>query len=331
MRGAGGQRDVVGIGNAIVDVLVQADDEVLERHGLIKGTMALVDFERAELLYEELGPGVACSGGSAANTMAGLAALGGSGAYIGKVGDDTLGTAFRSEIRAVGVAYDTPPAAAGLPTGRCVVLVTPDAQRTMSTYLGASSTLGPGDLDPATIASATITFLEGYLWDLVPAQQALQQAAEIAHRAGRKVAMTLSDPFCVDRHREAFRALVDRHVDILLANELELISLYSTGDLDEALDELRGRVQVAAVTRSAQGSIILAGNARVEVAAETVGPVVDTTGAGDLYASGFLFGLARGLDLPTCGRIASLAAGEVISHFGARPATSLKELIEREA
>jgi sugar/nucleoside kinase (ribokinase family) len=326
---SGSLKDLVGIGNAIVDVLAHTDDGFLERHGMTKGTMTLIDAERAEALYQAIASGVECSGGSAANTMAGLASLGGDGAYIGKVKDDLLGRVFQRDIRAVGVAYDTPLAVSGPATARCLILVTPDAQRTMNTYLGASAMLAPDDIDPAVIEGAKITFLEGYLWDPEPAKQAFLRSAEIAHRAGRKVALSLSDPFCVDRHREEFRELVHRHVDILLCNEAEIISLYETSGFDEALDRLRGRCQIAAITRGAEGAVILSGEDVIRVAAEPVSEVVDTTGAGDLFASGFLFGLTRDEDLATCGRLGGIAAGEIISHFGARPEVSLKALVEQ--
>jgi sugar/nucleoside kinase (ribokinase family) len=274
-----------------------------------------------------MGPAVEVSGGSVGNTMAGLASLGGSGGYIGKVRDDFLGQVYRHDITAVGIRFDTPAATSGPGTARCLVLVTPDGQRTMGTYLGACADLGPADIDPDLIAEAEITYLEGYLYDPPQAQEALRKAATVAHAAGRKVALSLSDPFCVGRHRNAFRDLVDGHIDILFANEAEICSLYETADFAEAAAAVRGHVAIAALTRSAAGSVILADSAEHVVAAAPVAHVVDTTGAGDLYAAGFLYGLTRGLPLPTCGAIGSLCAAEIISHVGARPETVLSRLV----
>jgi sugar/nucleoside kinase (ribokinase family) len=318
---------VLGIGNAIVDVLAHTDDAFLEGNQLAKGSMTLIDAERAIELYGRMDSVVECSGGSTANSMAGLASLGGASVYIGKVRDDALGQVFSRDIRAAGVAFDSSPAATGPPTGRCLIFVTPDAQRTMQTLLGASATLGPDDIDQETVQGAAITLLEGYLWDPEPAKRAFLRAAGIAHAAGRKVALTLSDPFCVERHREEFRDLVDSHVDVLFANEEEIVSLYQTETLAQALGTLRGRCEVAAITLGKQGSVVLSGSEIIRVAAEPVAEVMDTTGAGDLYAAGFLFGLSDGRDLATCARIGSIAAGEIISHFGARPETSLKNVI----
>jgi sugar/nucleoside kinase (ribokinase family) len=318
--------DVVGIGNAIVDVIAQADDAFLARQGLVKGSMQLVDAARAEALYGLMGPGIEVSGGSAGNTMAGIASLGGKGAYIGKVRDDELGRVFAHDMRAIGVRFDTPPLTAGPPTARSLILVTPDAQRTMNTFLGASIELGPEDVTPEVVRGARVTYLEGYLYDPPRAKEAFLKAADLAHGAGRKVSLTLSDPFCVERHRAGFRSLVEGHIDILFANEAEIRALYETPDFDAAVRAVRGRCEVAALTRSAKGSVVVTADATHVIAAEKVEKLVDTTGAGDLYASGFLFGLTHGRDLPTCGRLGSLAAGEVIGHFGARPETSLKEL-----
>jgi sugar/nucleoside kinase (ribokinase family) len=319
--------DVVGIGNAIVDVIAHADDAFLAREALVKGTMTLIDAERAEALYRMMGSAVEISGGSVGNTMAGLASLGGRGAYIGKVRDDLLGEIYRHDITAVGVRFHTPAATSGAGTARCLILVTPDGQRTMNTYLGACADLGPADIDPEVIAAAQITYLEGYLFDPPQAQEAFRKAAAIAHAAGRKVALSLSDPFCVGRHRGAFRDLVGGHVDILFANEVEICSLYQTTDFTAAAAAVRGHVAIAALTRSAEGSVILADGAEHHIAAAPVARVVDTTGAGDLYASGFLFGLTRGRPLPTCGEIGSLCAAEIISHVGARPETALSRLV----
>jgi len=318
--------DVVGIGNALVDVLSQADEDEVTRQGLVKGTMHLVDEARARTLYEAMGPGVEMSGGSAANTVVGVASFGGRAHYVGKVRDDQLGEVFGHDLRATGVGYDTPRATSGPPTGRCLILVTPDAQRTMSTFLGASVRLGPADVDPRLIARGRILYLEGYLFDPPEAQEAFRAAAAIAHEAGRKVALTLSDPFCVERHRAAFLDLVEHHVDILFANELEICALYQVRDFDAALPHVRGHCELAALTRSAKGSVLVNGSRMHVVRAHPVEAVVDTTGAGDLYASGVLYGLAQGLDLPTCGRLGSLAAAEVIAHVGARPMVPLAEL-----
>ena len=319
--------DLVGIGNAIVDVIAHADDAFLAREGLVKGTMTLIDAPRAEALYQLMGPAVEISGGSVGNTMAGLASLGGTGAFIGKVRDDFLGGVYRHDITAVGVRFDTRAATNGPGTARCLVLVTPDGQRTMGTYLGASADLGPADIDPDVIVAAQITYLEGYLFDPPHAKEALRKAAAIAHTAGRKVALSLSDPFCVGRHREAFRDLVNEHVDILFANEAEICSLYETADFAAAAAAVRGHVAIAALTRSAEGSVILAEGAEYLIPAAPVARIVDTTGAGDLFAAGFIYGLTRDLPVPTCGGIGSLCAAEIIGHVGARPETSLSRLV----
>ena len=319
--------DVLGIGNAIVDVIARAEEAFLEREGLVKGTMALIDAERAAALYDMMGPAIEASGGSTANTMAGLASLGGAGAFIGKVHEDVLGEVFRHDLTAQGVRFDTPAATSGPATARCLILVTQDGQRTMNTFLGACADLGPDDIDPEIVGAAQVTYLEGYLFDPPLAQQAFRKAAAIAHSAGRRVALSLSDPFCVERHRAAFRDLVAGHIDILFANEVEICSLYETADFAAAAAALRGHVGIAALTRSAQGSIILADGAEYPVAAAPVARVVDSTGAGDLYAAGFLYGLTRALPLPICGEIGSLCAAEIISHFGARPEVDLSQLL----
>ena len=319
--------DVVGIGNAIVDVIAHAEDSFLAGEGLVKGTMTLIDADRADALYRMMGPGIEASGGSAGNTMAGIASLDGTGAYIGKVRDDFLGQVYRHDITAAGVRFETLAATAGPATARCLILVTPDGQRTMNTYLGACVELGPADIDPDVITAARITYLEGYLFDPPLAQEAFRKAAAIAHSAGRQVALSLSDPFCVSRHRAAFRDLVDGHVDILFANEAEICSLYETDDFGAAAAAVRTHVAIAALTRSAAGSVILVEGVEHPVAAAPVARVVDTTGAGDLYASGFLFGLTRTLPLPACGEIGSLCAAEIISHFGARPEVNLSQLL----
>jgi sugar/nucleoside kinase (ribokinase family) len=321
--------DVLGIGNAIVDVIAHADEGFLEREALAKGAMTLIDADRAEELYRKMGPAVESSGGSTANTMAGIASLGGSGAYIGKVRDDLLGEVFRHDLTAQGVRFSTPAATDGPGTARCLILVTSDGQRTMGTYLGACVDLGPCDIDAVLVGSAQVTYLEGYLFDPPQAQLAFREAAAIAHAAGRRVALSLSDPFCVGRHRAAFRELVDGHVDILFANEAEICSLYETSDFAAAAAAVRVHVAIAALTRSAAGSVILADGAEHAVVAAPVPRVVDTTGAGDLYAAGFLYGLTRGIELPTCGAIGSLCAAEIISHVGARPEAALSTLVAR--
>jgi sugar/nucleoside kinase (ribokinase family) len=318
--------DVVGIGNAIVDVIAHSDDAFLTQQGLDKGGMTLVDTARAEALYAVMGPGIEASGGSAGNTMAGIASLGGAGAYIGKVRDDELGDVFRHDMTAIGVRFTTTPATSGPPTARCLILVTPDAQRTMNTFLGACVDLGPEDVDPAIIAAAQVTYLEGYLFDPPRAKEAFRKAASLAHAAGRRVSLSLSDPFCVGRYRDEFRDLVANHVDVLFANESEICSLYETDDFDAAAAQVRGQCEIAALTRSAKGSVVVAGDHTHLIDAARVEKVLDTTGAGDLYASGFLFGLTHGRDLTTCGKLGSLCAAEAISHFGARPETPLKTL-----
>ncbi len=317
--------DVVAIGNALVDVLSSESDEFVRAQGMDKGAMALIDTERAEALYAAMGPGIEISGGSAANTSAGVASLGSTAAYIGRVSDDQLGTVYTHDLRSVGVRFETTPATDGLPTGRSLIVVTPDAERTMNTYLGASSELTAEDVDPDLIGGATYTYLEGYLWDSPDAQEAYRFAADLAHDAGRKVALTLSDAFVVDRHRETFLELIEGSVDVLFANASELESLYEVEHFDAAVRLVRHHCEIAAITRGPDGSVLLAGDDVVEVPVEPIpgGRVVDSTGAGDLYAAGVLHGLVRGRDLLTCGRLGGLAASEVISHLGARPQVSL--------
>jgi len=318
--------DILGIGNAIVDVVAPTDDSFLSRHDMHKGTMALVDAATAERLYAAMPPGQESSGGSAANTCAVAAGLGARVAYLGKIAEDQLGTVFTHDIRAVGVHFPSTPLRGGAPTARCLILVTPDGQRTMNTFLGACVTLDATDVDPSLVADAAVTYLEGYLFDPPAAQAAFRAAAAAAHAAGRQVALSLSDPFCVNRHRAAFRDLVAGHVDILFANEAEITALYEANDFAIAAELVRADVGLAALTRSEAGSLILRGSETVQVAAEPT-VVVDTTGAGDAYAAGFLAGLTAGRDLAACGRIASIAAAEVISHYGARPQTDLRALV----
>ncbi len=319
--------DVLGIGNAIVDVLARAEEDFLLRQGMRKGGMALIDADRAEAIYQAMGPAVEVSGGSAANTIVGVASLGARAAFIGKVKDDMLGRAFAHDIRAAGVTFVTTPAADGAPTGRCYVLVTPDGERTMNTFLGAAQDLHPADIDAEMIAASAITYLEGYLWDPKNAKDAFLKAAMIAHDAGRIVALTLSDAFCVDRWRDEFLHLMrSRTGDLIFANETELHSLYQTADFDAAAAALRADVEAAVVTRSEKGCLVIGPDGTEAVPAFPVERVVDTTGAGDLFAAGFLCGLARGADDRTCGRLGALAAAEVIQHLGARPEASLKDL-----
>jgi sugar/nucleoside kinase (ribokinase family) len=319
--------DVLGIGNAIVDVISRADEAFLTKHALNKGAMTLIDEARAETLYAAMGPGVEVSGGSCGNTMAGVASFGGKGAYIGKVRNDQLGAVFGHDLRATGVAFDTAQSTDGPATARCLILVTPDAQRTMNTYLGACTRLGPSDIDVSRVAAAQVTYVEGYLWDAPEAKKAVLKAFDAAHAAGRKVSITLSDAFCVDRYRAEFRQLIRDKVDILFANEAEIKSLYQVTSFEEALAAVRAENKVCALTRSEKGSMIVHGQETHSIAAARVAKVVDTTGAGDLYAAGFLYGFTRNLPLGECARLGGLAAAEVISHVGARPELPLVQLV----
>lgn len=321
------RHDVLCIGNAIVDVLGEATDALLEQHGMAKGGMTLVGEDLAGSLYAAMNVKRRASGGSAANTAAGVASLGGTAAYVGRVRDDELGAVFRKDIAASGVTFETAPSVAGPSTARCLVFVTPDGQRTMNTYLGASVLLGPADIDADLVSGAAVTYLEGYLWDPPEAKEAFRTAARIAHDAGRRVALSLSDRFCVDRHRAEFRELVENHVDILFGNEDEFVALYEAADFDAAVTALGDRCALAAITRGADGSVVIEGGRVDNVAAAPVERVVDTTGAGDLYAAGFLYGLARGYDPAECARIGGIAAAEIISHYGARPERPLSELL----
>ncbi len=319
--------DVIGIGNAVVDVIARAEDDFLVAHGMHKGGMALIEERRAEKIYQAMGPAVESSGGSAANTIVGVASFGARAAFVGKVKDDELGRAFAHDIRAARVAFDTEPASTGPSTARCYIMVTPDGERTMNTFLGAAQDLKPADIDEAKIASAALTYLEGYLWDPPQAKEAFVKAAAIAHKAGRRVALTLSDAFCVDRYRAEFLGLIRKGtVDIVFANEHELHSLYETADFDTAVMALRHDAKLAVITRSEKGCVVVTRNGVEAVQAMPIDRVVDVTGAGDLFAAGFLVGLARGKDHRTAARLGALAAAEVIQHIGARPAVSLKAL-----
>lgn len=321
--------DVTAVGNAIVDVLAEADDNFLAAQKLPKGAMNLIDAATAERLYALMGPGIESSGGSAGNTVAGIAALGGRAAYIGKVAQDQLGQVFTHDIRAIGVTYDTPPLQGGLPTARCLIFVTPDAQRTMQTFLGATTQLGPEDVSMDYITSSKVLYLEGYLWDQPRAKQAMRDAAVAAQKAGVKTSFTLSDSFCVARYRDEFIELVNNHIDILFANEHEILSLYQVENFDDALQHVRGHCEIAALTRSEKGSVIVRGNEVHVIDAEKGVKVVDTTGAGDAYAAGFLYAYTHGYDLATCGKLGGVMAAKVIGHYGARPQGDLKALASK--
>jgi sugar/nucleoside kinase (ribokinase family) len=319
--------DVLGIGNAIVDLIATAPEDFLLREKIQKGGMTLIDEPRAEHIYKAMGPATITSGGSAGNTMAGIASFGGKGAYIGKVRNDKLGEHFSHDIKAIGVDFLTSPATSGPATARCMILVTPDGERSMNTYLGACQNLTPDDVDAKQVQSAKVTYLEGYLWDPPAAKDAFRAASRIAHEAGRKVALTLSDSFCVDRYREEFLELMRSGlVDIVFANESELKSLYTTSDFDTAVNNIRNDVGLAVVTRSENGAMAVSRSETITVPAYPVAQVVDTTGAGDLFAAGFLFGYTTGKDMRTALRLGALAAAEVISHVGPRPLVSLKQL-----
>ena len=319
--------DVVGIGNALVDVIAHADDGFIQRESLVKGSMTLVDTDRALHLYRSLGAAVEMSGGSAANTVCGVASFGGRAAYIGKVSHDDLGDVFGHDLRAVGVQFAPGRPMNDMPTGRCIIVVTPDAQRTMNTYLGVSSFMSPGDVDEATVADGRVLYMEGYLFDRDDAKEAFRHAARVAHAAGREVSLTLSDSFCVDRHRDDFRALVEDEVDILFGNEEELCSLYELDTFEAAVAAVRRDSSLAVITRGPAGASVITRDSIVDVAAERVDQVLDTTGAGDLFAAGFLFGYTNGRDLATCGRLGAIAAAEVISHVGPRPLVELRTLV----
>ncbi|MBY0428429.1 MAG: adenosine kinase, partial [Alphaproteobacteria bacterium] len=317
-----------GIGNAIVDIIAQAEDDFLRREDIHKGSMTLIDADRAKQLFEKMGPTTTVSGGSAANTVAGIAGLGGKAAYIGKVFKDHLGGGFAHDMKALGIHYPTPAAETGAPTACCIILVTPDGQRSMNTFLGASTDFSVGDVDEASIAASQVVYLEGYLFDKPPAKEAFYQAVRLAKKHGRKVALSLSDGFCVDRHRADFHSLLKEGVDILFANEVEATALFQKNSLEESLASIAAAAPIAVVTRSEKGALVLSKGQTYKVAIEPVAKVVDTTGAGDSYAAGFLYGLTHGFDLPACGRIAAICAAEIISHIGPRPQTNLKKLLE---
>ncbi|MBR1216657.1 adenosine kinase [Bradyrhizobium sp. U87765 SZCCT0131] len=322
--------DVLGIGNAIFDILVRTDDAFLTRHGMAKGSMALIDEAQAAAIYAAMGPATEVSGGSAANTITGVAAFGARAAYVGKVKDDQIGRMYSHDIRAANVTFTTPVASDGPATGCSYILVTPDGERTMNTYLGAAQNLRPDDIDPEQIAAASITYLEGYLWDPADAKNAFVKASKIAHEAGRTVALTLSDAFCVHRYRDEFLELMrGGTVDLVFANEAELLSLYQSTDVDAALTQLGKDATFAVVTRSEKGCVVVTKDKTTAVPAFPIKELVDTTGAGDLFAAGFLFGLVRGASHEQAGRLGALAAAEIIQHIGARPQTSLKELAQK--
>jgi sugar/nucleoside kinase (ribokinase family) len=320
--------DVLGIGNAIVDILAPANEDFLNAEGIPKGMMTLIDENRAGELFKKMGPSTVVSGGSAANTMAGIASLGGKAAYIGKVRDDQLGGIFRHDIKAIGVHFETLPSPSGVSTASCMILITPDGQRSMNTYLGASTNLSTDELDEDLSRDSKVTYLEGYLFDKPPAQAAFLSAAQQAHKHGNKVALSLSDPFCVNRHRGAFQKLVSGNVDILFANEMEACALYEKNSLEEVFPLLSSACELAIVTCSENGAVILSQGKQIKTPAEKVERVVDSTGAGDLYAAGFLFGYTQDLPLEVCGRLGAICASEVISHVGPRPQTNLKELVK---
>ncbi len=326
---------VVAVGNALVDVIAQTSEEFIadqnKNHGMEKGAMTLIDETRAVELYSAMSDGTETSGGSAANTMAGFASFGGKGGFIGKVASDELGKVFQNDIRNQGLQFDTQPIAIGAHTGRCMILVTPDAQRTMNTFLGASVELNAEDVDKDLIANAKVTYLEGYLFDKEQAKQAFKTAAETAHKCGHRVSLSLSDPFCVDRHRDDFLDLVENHIDILFANEDEIKSLYQVDSFDEAKAKVSKNVEIAALTRGEKGAVIINGDDEFVIAAEAVDQVIDTTGAGDQFAAGFLYGFTEDMDMATCGKLGAIAAAEVISHIGPRPLVSLAELKAKAA
>ena len=323
--------DVLAIGNAIVDIIGQCDDAFLATHDCPKGHMRLVDAATVTKLYNDMGSAIEISGGSAANTAVGIASFGGKAGFIGKISDDEFGRIFAHDIKSAHVVFANAPVAGGAPTSRSLILVTPDGERTMNTLLGISTELGDAELDPEMIASAKVLYLEGYLYDRPEAKAAFRKAVALAKKSGREVALSLSDAFCVDRHRDEFKTLITQGIDILFANESEITSLFQTSDFNEAARQIAGKVKIAALTRGSTGSVIIFAGNQVSVPAQPVTKVVDTTGAGDLYAAGFLFGYTQGHDLAGAGRLGSIAAAEIISHTGARPATPLNTLAKTTA
>ncbi len=321
--------DVVALGHPLVDVLTHETDDVVARSGVERGAMTMVDAARSDEIYAQLGPAQETSGGSAANTAVGVASFGGTAAFIGRIADDAFGKVFAHDLRAAGVGFDVAPATDGSPTGRCLVIVAADAERTMCTYLGAGAEIDVEDVDADRIAGAAVTYLEGYLWDGPEAKDAIRRAATLAQAAGRRVAFTLSDPFCVERHRDEFRALVASSIDVLFANEDEITMLYQVDAFDDAARLVAEDCEIAVLTRGAKGSVMVSGSKRHEIAAVPIERLVDTTGAGDWYAAGFLYGLTHGHDLETCGNLGALGAAEVISHLGARPEAPLAERARR--
>ncbi len=322
--------DLVGIGNSIVDILVKTEDEFLTNHQLKKGSMCLIDEDQASKLYESCISDQKISGGSAANTIAGFAMLGGKAGFIGRVKNDSLGETFTNEIREIGVIYETPPAEIGYPTAQCFVFVTPDAERTMCTFLGASTQLDPEDIDLSIVKQAKVLYLEGYLWDSPPAKKAFLSAAQAAKDAGKKVALSLSDAFCVERHRESFLELIEKHIDILFANQSEIMSLYQTSEFEEAIQKVKGKAKIVILTSGEKGSIILSEEKFLKIPAYKFGELIDTTGAGDLYASGFLYGFTQNKSLEECGRMGSICAGQIVTQLGPRSEIPLKKLLTEQ-
>ena len=324
------QFDLLGIGNSVVDVLYEVDEEFIKKNNLQKSVMTLINEEKAEKFYSKLKQGVEVAGGSVANSIVGFASLSGKPAFIGKIKDDNLGKSFSKNLADNKVFYKTEPISEGPGTARCFIFVTPDAQRTMNTYIGACSLLSPKDIDEELVKSSKITYLEGYCWEEQLAKESLIKAAEIAHKADNKVSLTLSDPFCVERHRDEFKDLVKKHIDILFANEIEAKKLCQTENFDESIKEISEITEIAAITKSEKGAEICNGKEVIKIEPKIFGKVKDTTGAGDLFAAGFLYGLSKKFSILKSGNIASITAGEIISHFGARPEINLSDLIQKE-